>query len=136
MNELDQARAVIDETVIRAQRGEGLDVLALSDNWHGSPITLLSAALLAAVGREDPDPNPAPRDGLRAAQFLAGWATSDPAVFSPPVEEATKDGRLQHLLAAVAEHAVLALGLRNDPHQLAELRRSIAVWTREDIKEN
>lgn len=57
-------------------------------------------------------------------------------MFAPPVEAATKDGRLQHLLAAVAEHAVLGLGLRNDPHQLAELRRSIAVWTREDIKEN
>lgn len=40
MNELDQARAVIDETVIRAQRGEGLDIIALSDNWYGSPITL------------------------------------------------------------------------------------------------
>lgn len=136
MNELDQARAVVDETVIRAQRGEGLDILALSDNWHGSPITLLAAALLAAVGKDDDDPTPAPRDGLRAAQFLAGWATGDPAVFSPPVAEATKDGRMQHLLAAVAEHAVLGLGLRDDPHQLAELRRSIALWTREDTKEN
>ncbi|MGP4058885.1 hypothetical protein ACTWP6_29410 [Mycobacterium sp. 4D054] len=136
MNELDQARAVVDETVIRAQRGEGLDILALADNWHGSQLALLSAAVLAAIGREDPDPNPAPRDGLRAAQFLAGWATSDPAVFSPAVEAATKDGRMQHLLAAVAEHAVLALGLRDDPHQLAELRRSIALWTQQDTKEN
>lgn len=131
---LDRATALVTETISRARRGEGLNIADLADRWDGSPIELLGAALLAAVGRlPDEDPNPAPRDFRRAEQFLAGWATSDPAMFSPPVEEADADGRSQHLLAAVGNYAVLGLGLRHDPNMLTELRRSIALWTRDEI---
>ena len=130
---LDRARALVDDTISCARRGGRLRLTELCDRWEGSPITLLGAALLAAIGRQpDEDPNPAPRDFRRAEQFLAGWATRDAAMFSPPVEEAEADGRSQHLLAAVANYAVLGLGLRHDPGMLAELRRSIAIWTREE----
>jgi hypothetical protein len=136
MDELDHARALVDDTITRARSGEGLDAIGLADRWQGSPIVLIGAALLAAVGTpDDPDPNPAPRDFRRAEQFLAGWATSDAAMFSPPVEEAEADGRSQHLLAAMANYAVLGLGLRHDPAQLAELRRSIAIWANQETTE-
>lgn len=133
---LDRATALVNDVVTAARHGGRLDVIGLSDRWDGSPIELLGAAMLAAVGTaDDPDPNPASRDFRRAEQFLAGWATNDAAMFSPPVEEAEADGRSQHLLAAMANYAVLGLGLRHDPAQLAELRRSIAIWTNEEHTE-
>lgn len=131
--ELDQATILVTETIKRARSGDGFNINDIWGCWHGSPVTLLTAALMAAIDRvPDQDPNPAPGDWRRASTFLAGWATCDPAVYVPPVEEAEHDGRLQHLLAAVAEHAVLGLGLRDNPEQLAEMRRSIAIWTHDE----
>jgi len=134
---LDRATTLVENTIAVAAGGGTLDVTGLADRWDGSPIELLAAAILVAhrehTHRHDPDPTPAPRDWRRATAFLAGWATGDPAVFSPPTEEADRDGRTHHLLAAVAEHAVLGLGLRTNPEQLDEMRRAVAIWTREEI---
>ena len=131
--ELDQATMLVTETINHARSGDGFNINDTWDRWHGSPITLLGAALLAAIGRiPDQDPNPDPRDWRRATTFLAGWATGDPGIFGPVAEEAEQDGRTQHLLAALAEHAVLGLGLRDNPEQLAEIRRAIAIWMNEE----
>lgn len=132
--EFDSAVQLVNEFITRARRGEGLTLSDLQDRWTGSPAALTGALYLTAIGQpvDDPDHTPHPRDLRRATTFLAGWATGDQAVFEPPMQEAARDGRLHHLLAAVAEHATQALALRTNPHNLAELRRAAAIWTQQE----
>ncbi|WP_131804571.1 hypothetical protein, partial [Mycobacteroides abscessus] len=94
-NEFDGAVQLVNEFIARARRGEGLALSDLQDRWAGSPASLTGALYLTAIGQpvDDPDHTPHPRDLRRATTFLAGWATGDPAVFEPPMQEAARDGR-------------------------------------------
>lgn len=82
------------------------------------------------------DATPWHGDYKRAGALIAGWATRDLPGVLAVIQEARQAGRSFHLIAALAETCTRVLDVRDDPENLAALRRDIAKYAEKENTRN